>query len=92
MIMDIFICTEEAKGHVFFDIDCKTECWDTIHIAHAICASFSLVYIIPLGMYLRLKSQEILPDLNILASPTFIFMKTSIINIMIVLSKILIYN
>ena len=55
MLMDIFICTEEAKGIVFFDIDCNTECWDNTHIAYAVFSSFTLFQIIPAGMHLRLK-------------------------------------
>ena len=55
MLIDIFICTEEAKGIVFFDIDCTTECWDTTHIAHAVFSSFALAYLIPTGMYLRAR-------------------------------------
>ena len=55
MLVDIFICTEEAKGMVFFDIDCNTECWDTTHMAYAVLSSFALVQIIPAGMYLRAR-------------------------------------
>ena len=55
MLMDVFICTQEAKGFVFFDIDCNTECWDNSHIAYTIMTSFALVQIIPLGMYIRVK-------------------------------------
>ena len=88
MLMDIFICTEQANGSVFFDIDWNTECWDNIHIGHASLASIVLFQIIPVGMYLRVKYQEILPDLNILACPKFILLRTAIIIFMIVLSKI----
>ena len=55
MLMDVFICTQEAKGFVFFDIDCNTECWDNSHIAYTIMTSFALVQFISLGMYLRVK-------------------------------------
>ena len=55
MLIDIFICTEESKGIVFFDIDCTTECWDTTHIAYTVFSSFALVQIIPAGMYLRAR-------------------------------------
>ena len=88
MLMDIFICTEEAKGSDFFDIDCNTDCWDNIHMLHAIFASFALVIIIPSGMYVREKFQELPSDLNILTSPTFIFVKAKIIIFMIVASKL----
>ena len=88
MLMDIFICTEQAKGTVFFDIDWNTEWWDSIHIGHASFALIALFQIIPVVMYLRVKYQETLPDLNILANPKFIFLRTSIIIFMIVLSKI----
>ena len=53
MLVDIFICTEEAKGTVFFDIDWNTECWDNIE--YPALASFALVLAIPSGMYLRVK-------------------------------------
>ena len=89
MLMDIFICTEQAKGIVFFDVDCNSECWDRTHIAYAAFASFALIQIIPTGMYLRVKYQEIAPDLNILANPIFIFLKTAIVIFMIVVSKLL---
>ena len=55
MIIDVFICTEEAKGVVFFDKDCNTECWDISHIGYATMASLALILIIPVGMYLRVK-------------------------------------
>ena len=89
MLMDIFICTEKAKGITFFDIDCNSECWDSTHIAYAAFASFAIIQIIPIGMYLRVKYQEIAPDLNILANPIFIFFKTAIFIFMIVVSKLL---
>ena len=89
MIMDIFTCTEEAKGTAFFDIDCNTECWDSIHIEHATIASIALLQIIPVGMFIRVKCQEMLPDLNILVKPKFIILRTTVIILMIVLSKIL---
>ena len=89
MIMDIFICTEEAKGTAIFDIDCNTECWDNIHIGHATFASIALLQIIPVGMYIRVKYQEMLPDLNVLANPKFVILRTTVIILMIVLSKIL---
>ena len=89
MLVDIFICTEEAKGMVFFDIDCNTECWDTTHMAYAVLSSFALVQIIPAGMYLRARYQELPLDLNILTNPTFILLKTTIIIFMIVVSKVL---
>ena len=89
MIMDIFICTEEAKGTAIFDIDCNTECWDSIHIGHATFASIALLQIIPVGMYIRVKYQEMLPDLNVLANPKFVILRTTVIILMIVLSKIL---
>ena len=89
MLMDIFICTEQAKGTVFFDIDWKIEWWDSVHIRHASFASVALFQIIPVGMYLRVKYQEIFVDLNILAHPKFILFRTAIIIFMIVLSKIL---
>ena len=53
MIIDVFICTEEVKGVVFFDKDCNAECWDSSHIGHATMASVALIQIIPVGMYLR---------------------------------------
>ena len=56
MFMDIFICSEEAKGTVFFDIDCNTECWDFTHIVYAAFSSFALAQIIPAGMFFRVKS------------------------------------
>ena len=87
--MDVFICTEEASGIPFFDIDCNTDCWDSIHIAHCAFASFALIQVIPVGMYFRVKFQEIPPDLNILTNPRFIFIKTAIIIFMIVVSKII---
>ena len=89
MLMDIFICTEQAKGITFFDIDCNSECWDSTHIAYFVFASFTLVQIIPTGMYLRVKYQEIASDLNILANPIFMFLKTTIVILMIVISKLL---
>ena len=49
----MFICTEEAKGAAFFDIDCNTECWESI--AYPLLASFALLLVIPAGMYLRVK-------------------------------------
>ena len=55
MVMDLFMCSEEAKGKVFFDIDCNAECWDDEHTTHAICLGFSLILVIPTGMYLRIK-------------------------------------
>ena len=55
MLMDVFICTEEASGIPFFDIDCNTDCWDSIHIAHCAFASFALIQVIPVGMYFRVK-------------------------------------
>ena len=89
MLLDIFICSEQANGFVFFDIDCNTECWDNSHIAYCIMTSVALVQIIPLGIYLRVKFQEIPPDLNILTNPTFIFLKTAIIVCMVLISKLL---
>ena len=55
MLIDIFICTEEAKGIVFFDIDCNNECWGFRHLVYCILTSFVLVQVIPAGMYLRMK-------------------------------------
>ena len=55
MLMDIFICTEEAKGTPFFDIDCNKDCWDIEHIFYAVFASSSLSIVIPAAMYLRVK-------------------------------------
>ena len=89
MLMDIFICTEQAKGTVFFDIDWNTEWWDKIHIGHASFASVALFQIILVVMHLRVKYQEIFPDLNILANPKFILLRTATIISMIVPSKIL---
>ena len=92
MLIDIFICTEEANGTVFFDIDCNTECWNSDRIEYAILATFALILVIPTGMYLRMKFQELPPDLNILTNPRFIFIKTTIIICMIVVSKVLIHH
>ena len=55
MLMDIFICTQQANRNQFFDIDCNTECWDSHHIAHVVFASVALVQVIPAGFYLRMK-------------------------------------
>ena len=88
MLIEIFICTEEAKGSAYFDIDCTTECWDTTHIAYTVFSSIALVQIIPAVMYLRARYQELPLDLNILTNPTFVFLKTTIIIFMIVVSKV----
>ena len=55
MLMDIFICREEANGYVYFDVDCTTECWTNDHISYLIAASFAILIIIPTGFYLRIK-------------------------------------
>ena len=86
VIIDIFRCTEEANGTVFFDIDCNTECWDSIHIEYATIVSIALFQIMPVGMFIRVKYQEILPDLNVLAKPKSIILRTIFIILMIVLS------
>ena len=39
VIIDIFVCTEEENGEGFFDIDCNTECWDSIHIVRYNCVN-----------------------------------------------------
>ena len=70
---------------IFFDIDWTTACWD--NIGYPIFASLSLVLVIPTGMYLRVKLQEIPTDLNILINPRFISIKTGIITYMIVVGK-----
>ena len=55
MLMDIYICTEEAKGNAFFDIDCNSDCWDDTHIVYLCVSSLFLMLIIPVGMYIRVK-------------------------------------
>ena len=87
--MDIFICTEQAKETVFFDIDWNEECWDNAHTIYTALASLVLAALIPIVIYLRVKYQEVPPDLNILANPRFIAIKTSIITLMIIFSKVL---
>ena len=89
MLMDIFICQEEAKGIVFFDIDCNTEWWDQTHIIYLIAVCVSLTLVVPSVMYIRVKFQETNPDLNILIKPNFIVLKSMIIAWMVIFSKIL---
>ena len=98
-ICTIFACNVNTNGYihmyrvdrgiVYFDIDCEPQCWNLTHIEYVVVTLFAIFLVIPGGMYLRIKFQEIPTDLNLLTNPKFIVIKTSIITYMIVISKML---